>query len=158
MKFEEIYSTYWQQIFRLCMGYVNDRELARDLTQETFVSVWRQLPNFRHESSISTWIFRIASNQCLRQVEKQKRFQGSSVIPQLKDEETISREPEIQLLYRFVSELPEVDRLIISMELEDIKQAEIALVVGLSESNVRVRIHRIKEKLAKKFKEYAGEY
>jgi len=62
-------------------------------------------------------------------------------------------EPQIQLLYQFISELPETDRIIISLELEEVRQAEIAGIVGLSESNIRVRIHRIKEKLTKKFKE-----
>ena len=47
-----------------------------------------------------------------------------------------------------------MDRIIISLELEDVKQAEIAAVVGLSESNVRVKVHRIKEKLAAKFSSY----
>ncbi len=40
MEFEEIYTTYWQKIFRLCMGYVNDRARAQDLAQETFIIVW----------------------------------------------------------------------------------------------------------------------
>lgn len=74
MVFEEIYELYWQKIFRLCMGYVNDSELAQDLAQETFIIVWQQLPKFRNESSIGTWIFRIASNTCLKQIEKEKRF------------------------------------------------------------------------------------
>nr|WP_228439770.1 sigma-70 region 4 domain-containing protein [Chryseobacterium phocaeense] len=64
-----------------------------------------------------------------------------------------STEPQIQLLYQFISELPETDRIIISLELEEVRQAEIAAIVGLSESNIRVKIHRIKEKLTKRFKE-----
>jgi RNA polymerase sigma-70 factor (ECF subfamily) len=50
--------------------------------------------------------------------------------------------------------LKEIDRIIISLELEDMKQADIATIVGISESNVRVKIHRIKEKLTEKFKRY----
>lgn len=61
-------------------------------------------------------------------------------------------EPQIQLLYQFISELPETDRIIISLELEEVKQAEIAQITGLSEANIRVKIHRIKEKLTQKFK------
>lgn len=67
--FDEIYKRYWDRIFRLCMGYVNDHNLAQDLTQETFISVWKQLPKFRNESSVGTWVFRIASNNCLRQLK-----------------------------------------------------------------------------------------
>jgi RNA polymerase sigma-70 factor (ECF subfamily) len=64
------------------------------------------------------------------------------------------REPQVQFLYKCIAELAETDRLIISLELEDVKQAEIAKIVGLSETNVRVKVHRIKERLAKKFENY----
>lgn len=62
----------------------------------------------------------------------------------------------MQLLHRLIAEMPEMDRIIILLELEDMKQAQIAQVVGLSESNVRVRLHRIKERLTKKFKEHGA--
>ncbi len=151
--FEEIYKIYWQKIFRLCMGYVNDYDLAKDMAQETFIIVWRQLPKFRNEANISTWIFRIATNYCLRQIEKQKRYPKAELPVNLQDEKEENSEPQIQLLYKFISELPETERIIISLELENIKQAEIANIVGLSEVNIRVKIHRIKEKLTQRFKE-----
>jgi len=149
--FEEIYNTFWQRIFRLCMGYFNDHEMAADMTQETFIIVWEQLPKFRNESSISTWIFRIATNNCLRHIEKQKRFLKSEMPVNLKEEKQENIEPQIQFLFKCISELPETDRVIISLELENIKQKEIANIVGLSEANIRVKIHRIKEKLKEKF-------
>lgn len=149
--FEDIYKTYWQKIFRLCMGYVNDADLAKDMAQETFIIVWQQLPKFRNEANIGTWIFRIASNNCLRHIEKQNRFPRAELPPNLAEEKIPGSEPKIQFLYKCIAELPETDRIIISLELENIKQAEIASIVGLSESNIRVRIHRIKEKLNQKF-------
>jgi len=152
MVFEEIYELYWQKIFRLCMGYVNNTDLAQDLAQETFIIVWQQLPKFRNESGIGTWIFRIASNNCLRQIEKEKKFTKTDLPINLEEKKQESLEPQIQMLYQFISELPETDRIIISLELEEVKQAEIANIVGLSEANIRVKIHRIKEKLTKKFK------
>ncbi|SEA33658.1 RNA polymerase sigma-70 factor, ECF subfamily [Arachidicoccus rhizosphaerae] len=154
MDFEKIYQSYWQKIYRLCMGYVNDHAVAQDLAQETFITIWQQLPKFRNESNIGTWIFRIASNNCLRQIKNEKRIINVELPLNLKAEEHESKEPQIKLLYKFISELPQTDRIIISLELEDIKQAEIASIVGLSESNVRVKVHRIKEKLMKKFKEH----
>ncbi|MBK8610094.1 MAG: sigma-70 family RNA polymerase sigma factor [Chitinophagaceae bacterium] len=149
--FADIYKTYWQKIFRLCMGYVNDADLAKDMAQETFIIVWEQLPKFRNEANIGTWIFRIASNNCLRHIEKLNRFPRGELPPNLADEKIPGSEPQIQFLYKCIAELPETDRIIISLELENIKQAEIATIVGLSESNIRVRIHRIKEKLHQKF-------
>lgn len=153
MEFEVIYRTYWDKIFRLCMGYVNDYDLAQDLAQETFILVWQKLESFRNESSIGTWIFRIATNNCLRQIEKEKRFPKTELPVHISQEKSVSIEPQIQFLYKCIAALPEIDRIIISLELEDVKQAEIATIVGLSEANIRVKIHRIKEKLTQKFKQ-----
>jgi RNA polymerase sigma-70 factor (ECF subfamily) len=153
MNFEELYKLYWEKIFRLCMGFVNDYDVAQDLAQETFIIVWEKQDTFRNEANIGTWIFRIASNNCLRQIEKQKRIIKTDLPLNLVEEKSKSLEPQIALLYRCIAELQETDRIIISLELEDVKQAEIAKIVGLSEANVRVKIHRIKEKLTKKFKE-----
>jgi RNA polymerase sigma-70 factor (ECF subfamily) len=153
MNFETVYKTYWQKVFRLCMGYVNDTDAAKDLAQETFIKVWKQLPKFRNESSIGTWIFRIASNTCLRQIQKDNKMPKSELPLEIKDEilET-NIEKDIPFLYQCISGLQEVERIIISLELEDMNQKEIAEIVGLSEGNVRVKIHRIKEKLTQKFK------
>jgi RNA polymerase sigma-70 factor (ECF subfamily) len=153
MNFETIYKTYWQKVFRLCMGYANDTDAAKDLAQETFIKVWKQLPKFRNESSIGTWIFRIASNTCLRQIQKESKMPKSELPLEIQDEISETNiEKDIQFLYQCISELKEVERIIISLELEDMNQKEIAEIVGLSEGNVRVKIHRIKEKLIQKFK------
>lgn len=136
----------------MCMGYVNDYGMAQDMAQETFVKIWQYLPTFRNESSLDTWIFRIATNQCLRQLEKERRLE--QLPADLAEEEETDIEPRIRLLYKFIAELPEMDRIIISLELEEVRQADIARIVGLSEGNVRVRIHRIKQLLTEKFREY----
>jgi len=154
MVFDEIYQTYWNKVFRICMGYVNDHDWAKDIAQETFVTVWQALPKFRNESAVGTWIFRIASNHCLRQIERQSRMPRSDMPEQMADHIEPDTEPQVQFLYKCIAELPETDRLIISLELEDVKQAEIAKIVGLSETNIRVKVHRIKEKLTKKFENY----
>jgi len=154
IQFEEIYTTYWQKIYRLCLAYVNDADWAKDIAQDTFITVWQQLPKFRNESGIGTWIFRIASNHCLRQVERNKRIPKSDVQTEIPDTSEPSIEDKTTFLYQCIAELAETDRLIISLELEDIKQAEIAQIVGISEANTRVRIHRIKEKLTQKFTRY----
>ena len=153
MKFESIYKNYWDRVFRLCMGYSNDYDLAQDMTQDTFISVWKHLPKFKNESKIGTWIYKIATNTCLRQIEKERKNTVGDFPKNLSEERHDDIEPQIQLLYKYISELKEIDRLIISLELEDMKQSEIAEITGLSECNIRVRIHRIKEKLTLRFKE-----
>lgn len=154
MEFEEIYKAYWDKIFRVCMGYVNNHSLAQDMAQETFITVWKQLPGFRNEANIGTWIYRIATNNCLRQLEKEKRVKSTDLPIDLPEEKSMNLEPRFQLLYKLIAELPEIDRIIISLELEDVNQAEIAGITGFSESNIRVKIHRIKGRLTKKFAEH----
>ena len=154
MTFEEIYKTYWQKVLRLCMGYVNNHDWAKDIAQETFITVWQQLPKFKNESSIGTWVFRIASNHCLRQIERQNRMPQSNLPAELAEVVQPNIENKFEFLYKCISELSETDRIIISLELEDLKQTEIANIVGISETNVRVRIHRIKEELRQKFHNY----
>ena len=156
MSFEEIYTEFSPRIFRVCMGYVNDYEQARDLTQETFIAVWQNLSTFKGESKISTWIFRIATNNCLRAIEKSKRVKTVDIpidLPvKMPAQDKREKEEKLQFLYECIAELEETERLIISLVLENVPQAEIAEIVGLSNTNVRVKIHRIKEKLAAKFK------
>jgi RNA polymerase sigma-70 factor (ECF subfamily) len=153
--FEEIYLQYSPQVFRVCMGYINDYELARDLTQETFIAVWQNLPSFRNQSKISTWIFRIATNNCLKAIGKVKRLPTIQLpvdLPALYEEKTTQQ--QLTFLYNCIAELEETERIIISLVLEDLPQAEIAAIVGLSDGNTRVKIHRIKEKLSTKFKQH----
>ena len=150
--FEEIYNCYAPQIFRVCLGYTNDADQARDLVQETFISVWKNLPGFRGDSQVSTWIFRIATNHCLRALEVSKRMPGAELPANLTETFEEPQEDKLNFLYKCIAELEETDRIIISLELEGLPQAETAAVVGLSNGNVRVKIHRIKERLAQKFK------
>ena len=143
MVFEEIYKHYWNKVYRICMGYVNDADLAKDMAQETFINIWKQLPNFRNESAVGTWIYRIAANNCLRQIERLSRMPKSDFPEHVEDVVGPDKEGQTKFLYKCIAELPETDRIIISLELEDVKQAEIAKITGLSESNVRVKIFRI---------------
>jgi RNA polymerase sigma-70 factor (ECF subfamily) len=152
--FEEIYLKYSPRIFRVCMGYVNDYDQARDLTQETFIAVWKNLSSFKNRSKISTWIFRIATNNCLRVIEKSKRIKTTELPFNLSAAEERTQDEDLTFLYSCIAELEETERIIISLVLEDLPQSEIASIVGISEVNTRVKIHRIKGKLTDKFKKH----
>src|ERR1700733_14953170 len=116
MDFDEIYRLYAAQIFRVCLGYTNDYEQARDITQETFISVWQNLSSFRGQSKISTWIFRIATNNCLRAKEKAKSRRLTALPAGMEvpaDEASgfreveKAREEKLQFLYSCIAELEE---------------------------------------------------
>ncbi len=155
MEFRVIYNQYKYKIYRICLGYVNNPEVAKDLTQETFISIWQNLDSFRNDSDILTWMYRIATNKCLRSIEYEKR--KNLIEKQLTDVD-LSKDENYEhrrvLLRQCIAELPEVQRIIMTLYLEKIPQEKIAEITGLSHANVRVRIHRIKERLLKKIKDH----
>lgn len=155
MEFEELYNRYGPKVFRLCLGYVNDKDQAKDLTQETFIRVWQNMDKFRNESSIGTWIFRIASNVCLRQLDRSSKMIRAEVPAQLEDKKEEHLSEQLEILYKCIATLEETERLIISLVLEELPQKEIAAITGISESNIRVKIHRIKQVLTQRFNEHA---
>ena len=73
----------------------------------------------------------------------------------IEDKSETHIEEEVALLYKSIATLNETERLIISLVLEDLPQKEIASITGIAEGNLRVRIHRIKQTLTKRFNEYA---
>jgi RNA polymerase sigma-70 factor (ECF subfamily) len=154
INFEEIYEKYAPQIYRICLGYLNDTEQAKDLMQETFISIWKGLSSFKNQSKLSTWIFRIATNNCLRYIEKSKRIITTELPFQIPEDSEPEIDDKVNFLYKCISELEETERLIISLLLEELPQVEIAAIVGLNVGNIRVKVHRIKEKLTANFKRH----
>lgn len=156
-EFTDLYQQYAPGILKLCMGYTGDRTQAEDLLQEVFLSVWNNMHKFRQEASWKTWIYRIAVNTCLTYLRKRKLKTvdiDEHPVAQLQEEKS-NREQEVQLLYTCISKLPEADRLLISMVLEDQSYEEIAAVVDISVNNLRVKIHRIKKQLTEIYNQYA---
>lgn len=149
--FDEIYYKHYHKVFRLCKGYFcGDTSLAYDATQEIFIKVWEKLDTFRNESSISTWIYRIAVNTCLLYLRKSstKKEIRTDILPQV-IAETYSSEKDEQLrqMYQCIQKLEETNKMIILMTLDGLEYQEISEVIGITEETLRVRIHRIKKSL-----------
>lgn len=157
MEFKEIYNEYAPKIFRFCLGYINDRDKAKDLTQETFIAVWQHLKDFRGDAGIGTWIFKIASNKCLRLIDNEKRQQA--ILKNIPSEQSFildetNTEDALVQLRNSIAKLSETDRLIIGLYLEDIPQEKIADIMGMSHTNIRVKIHRIKNQLTEQLNQH----
>lgn len=148
-QFTRLYRQHANGIFKLCLGYAGEESLAQDLLQECFVSVWNHLHQFRGEAQWGTWIYRIAVNTCLGYLRKKKLpTVAADAVPLAHlPEETGIKEQQVQHLYKCISRLPEADRVLIALVLEEKPYPEIAAITGLSENNLRVRIHRIKKQL-----------
>ncbi len=152
--FTEIYATHAPQVLRMCLAYTDNEAEAQDFMQETFINVWKNIDSFRGDAKISTWIYRIAVNTCLSHIRATKHkapVELKETFDRADDLSTVDREQHLQQLHRAIQKLPEADRLIISMVLEEIPYEEIADAVNISEGNLRVKIHRIKQQLTKIF-------
>ncbi|KAF2515220.1 RNA polymerase sigma factor [Flavobacterium foetidum] len=150
-QFNEIYNKHYDKVFRLCKGYFcGDSELASDAAQEIFIKVWEKLDTFRNDSSISTWIYRIAVNTCLLYLRKSssKKEIRTDVLPQAVSENYSSEKDErLQQMYQCIQKLEETNKMIILMTLDGVEYQEISEVIGITEETLRVRIHRIKKSL-----------
>lgn len=152
-EFKKLYEGNYSKIMRLCLGYVSgDRDMAKDLTQEVFIKVWSNLASFRNESTINTWLYRIAVNTCLMNLRKMKnrRLTHNNLVESEADGETAKNmEKQFKEMYRCINGLAPSNKAIILMELEGLPQKEIAQVMGLKHEAIRTRIHRIKNELSK---------
>jgi RNA polymerase sigma-70 factor (ECF subfamily) len=154
--FQQLYEAYWPRIYRLCLAYLGDKEWAKDVCQECFEIAWRQREQFREEAQMSSWIFRIAVNLCLRQLQREQKRAGWEAEHHERQQLQSERRTALELrLFEAIAQLPELDRLLISLHLEQLPQQQIADILQISHVNVRVRIHRIKEQLQKRLEEPA---
>ena len=155
-QFRNVYQASKDKIYRLCLGFMGNVPDAEDLFQEILVKVWKNLDSFREESKISTWVYRIATNTALYQVNKNSKKQNKLLketinieLEQLGSDSSYTEE-DINSLYKAIASLKKIDRVIISLLLDNCTYAEISTITGISISNVGVKINRIKKTLRKK--------
>ncbi|MEQ8471492.1 MAG: RNA polymerase sigma factor [Marinoscillum sp.] len=137
-------------LFKVVRAYAKMDEDRDDLFQEITLQVWRSIPNFRGESAETTWIYRIAFNTAIRWKGKEKKHSDgrepieSAPVLHIQHEHQDER---LTWLYEQIAELPEVDRSLCLLLLDDFSYKEMSGIIGISESNVAVKIHRIKKYL-----------
>lgn len=139
-------------IYTVCYMFSNDEDEVSDLFQETLINLWKGYESFRHESKLSTWIYRVAMNTCIS-ADRKKRKQGTKVplsmdINLYNDEDHETK--QVRQLHERIQRLDLIDRALVMMWLEGMNYDEIADVIGISVKNVGVKLVRIKEKLKQK--------
>lgn len=145
-EFAELVNRYKDVIFKVCYVYASREELE-DYYQEVLIQLWRSLPNFRNESKMSTWIYRISLNTCISYVRKNKKVNKVSLIDLDFIDNDIEKKYYIDELYLLINRLNKFEKAIILLWLEERDYEEIASIVGISKNNVAVKLNRIKEKL-----------
>jgi len=138
-----------QIIYKVCRLYRDNREDQEDLFQEIVYQLWKSYPGFNGASKVSSWIYRIALNTAIAIYRKPSvAIENYETIPEYihsVDEQTISENAE--RLFAALRQLNDAEKAIISLYLEDFSYKDIAEITGLSESNIGVRLNRIKNKL-----------
>jgi len=145
--FLEAIHDYQKIIHKICRLYRDSKEDQEDLFQETVYQLWKSYPAFKRESKVSSWIYRIALNTAIAVYRKSKiSIDYYQEFPEQPINERIVSENEERLFWA-LRKLNDSEKAVISLYLEDFSYQEIAEITGLSESNVGVRLNRIKNKL-----------
>jgi RNA polymerase sigma-70 factor (ECF subfamily) len=149
--FREVLAAHGGAIERLCRASERDPVRRHDLQQEVLLAVWRSLAAFRGESSLRTWVLRVAHNVAATHVGRRMR---DAVLVDLDDVDPVA--PEVDLdrhravarLYALLDRLRPLDRQVMLLWLEGGTQQEIAEITGLSATHVSTKVHRLKAALA----------
>lgn len=153
--FEKWLSLYKGVLFKIVRAYKFTPMDQDDLFQEIVIQVWHSIPAFKQESSITTWIYRVSINTAIKWVRKErKRYQTETIdnIQYFLQENKVQVDEQLEWLYREIHQLNEIDRSIALLLLDGFSYKEMATIIGITESNVGVKINRIKKELIAKSK------
>jgi len=159
---------YNQRLYRIALSIINNESEVEDLMQTTYIKAYENLGNFKFHSSFSTWITRILINECLMHLKKREQFantEGGNFFPELYQKPMVQTplmkviNAELKTILEFsIRKLPEKYRTVFMMrELENMSVAETMECLGITETNVKVRLNRAKVILRNKLKDYVKE-
>ncbi len=159
--FEVLMRRYNQRLYRVQRSYLSDEESLKDTLQTTYIKVFENLSSFRGDALFSTWITRIAINEALRYLNKKNRISKLHLIEEKRlmteDKNELFETPEEEaiqndykkLLESVVEKLPPKYRSVYIMrEIENMDTRETAECLDITESNVKVRLHRGKQMIS----------
>lgn len=137
-------------IYKVSKLYTNTLEDEQDLFQEIVYQLWKSFANFRGDAKITTWMYRIAMNTAISNLNKKKRSVSTfspNVIPEVVDYSNTKHQEQIDALYKAIKQLNIIDRGITLLFLEGNSYKQIGDIMGYTENNIGTRMGRIREKL-----------
>jgi len=144
---------YKNMVYTLCIQLMKDSMLAEELAQDSFLKAYKNMSSYRGESKFSTWLYKIAYNTCLSALRK-KTVEHSdlneSIVGGYSNNglQNLEQEDRNSMLKEVLQTLKEEDRAVIHLfYLEEMSIKEIIEITGISESNIKVKLHRSKAKL-----------
>jgi len=158
-RFKKLIGEQKDRILSVCRYFTKNQADQQDLLQEIMINTWNGLDSFRGESQAGTWMYRIALNTALGFAGKTKRRMqiGISLCETnlhhlAEDYNNSIKEKLLTEMENQINQLSVVDKILITLMLEELSYREIAEIVGITEPNVRVKIHRIKNLLRNNMK------
>jgi len=142
-------------IHKVCSMYCSNESDRQDLFQDILIQWWRAFPSFKGDSKFTTWAYRVAINTAISNYRKQKRRPSLNSIStdELQIPDISYKNAELEerkfFLYQAINRLSKVEKAIMMLYLEEYSYDEIAEMIGITKSNVGVKINRIKAKLKK---------
>ena len=155
--FSELVNRYKDLVYTLALRMLKNREEAEEVSQDTFIKVYKSLQKFKGDSKFSTWIYKVAYNSCLDRIKKNKKYLNDVEINEFTEHqvrtvdnafEALVEEERNQMIQECLNLLPSDDSFLLTLYyFEEQSLDEIANIVGLSANNVKVKLFRSRKKL-----------
>jgi RNA polymerase sigma-70 factor (ECF subfamily) len=150
---EKIFMNFKDMVFNVCYRMSGRREDAEDWTQETFLRAFSALKGFRGDSSLATWLYRIAVNVCLSYLRKKKTVSLDEVEYKIGDERD-EDDDLVEQVQMVLGQLPPLYRTVLVLRhFEELSYEEIATVMKTSVGSVKIALHRARKKFKEKMEE-----
>lgn len=150
-EFLEIVSKYQGILHKVSLVYFKNKTDREDNLQEIIYQLWKSFPSIKNHKSMGSWIYAVSINTSISRVKKKSRIEYRETVPELSEKsgiiEQISLNESLQLLLNAIHKLDEVDKSIMLLHLEEKSYDEISEIIGISKTNVGVRINRAKASL-----------
>lgn len=161
--FAVLVDSYKNLVFSLAMKMLNNREEAEEVSQDTFIKVFKSLEKFKGDSKFSTWIYKVAYNTCLDRLKKNKHEQKIVPIDEFTEFEvktidnalyTLEKKERSQTIQNCIQSLPSEDAFLLTLfYFEEQSLEEISKVMAITPNNVKVKLFRVRKKLTSILKE-----
>ena len=159
---KQIFETWLGQhkalFFKIVRAYAFTAVDQEDLFQEITMQAWNSIPNFKQQSSVSTWLYRVSLNTAIKWTKKERKHldgrQSIGGMEHLLQENIKQIDGRLAWLYEEIAKLNEIDRSLTLLLLDGFSYKEMSKMLGISESNVGVKINRIKKQLIAKSKKH----
>jgi RNA polymerase sigma factor (sigma-70 family) len=166
--FKELVTKFQDNVFNTALGFLQNTTDAEDIAQDVFIQVYHSVGNFKQQSLLSTWIYRITVSKCLDHLRKQKRKKRFGFITSLFDNNNnvlyesedfnhpgvvLDKKEDAKVLFNLLSELSESQRTVFVLKkVEGLTYQEIAQIQNITASAVDSLLQRAKQNLSKKIK------